>query len=137
MEHLLWRVRVSVLWLALAIGMSATMILVMVTPGNSLIAGEMEGAPITTELLFLTSLFWLVPLGMSILTLALEETAARWTNAVMALVATVLYVWDLTESLAGGASFSAEMLMTVAAVVFAALIGVHAWKWPVETGSTT
>jgi len=43
MEGMLWRVRVAVLWLAMAVCMSATVISVIVTPGNTLMQGEMEG----------------------------------------------------------------------------------------------
>jgi hypothetical protein len=135
MEGLLWRVRVAVLWVAMAVCMSATVISVIVTPGNTLMQGEAEGGPITTELLLFASLFWLVPLAMAVLTLALKDTEARWANAVVAIVAAVMWGSELPAAVIDGAAFSVEMLMSVVAVLIGLLIAWHAWKWPVGSES--
>ncbi len=132
MEGLLWRVRVSVLWIALAVLFVGAILLVFATPGNTLLQGEAEGGPITTEMLLFASLFWLVPLGMAVLTLALQDAAARWTNGIVGLVAAIMYVWDLAETAASSATFTPEMLMSVISVGVGLLIAWHAWKWPVE-----
>lgn len=135
MEGLLWRVRVAVLWVAMAVCMSAHVIAVIVTPGNTLMQGEMEGGPITTELLLFASLFWLVPLAMAVLALALKDAAARWANAVVALVAAVLWGSELPAAVIDGAAFSAEMLMAIVAALLGLLIAWHAWRWPVGSES--
>jgi hypothetical protein len=132
MEGLIWRVRVSVLWVAMAVLMSAHVIAVIVTPGNTLMQGEMEGAPITTEMLLFASLFWFVPLAMAVLALVLQDAAARWANGLVGLVAAVLWGSELPFAVMDGGAFSAEMTAAVVAALVGLLIAWHAWKWPVE-----
>ena len=71
MEMLAWRIRIAVLWVFIAVGMSASMFLALVTPGN--LAEVMEGGfgdmEFTAGALMFMSLFWLVPLIMAFFTL--------------------------------------------------------------------
>ena len=55
MEKLVWKLRVTVLWIFLAVAMSAAMILYIMGPGvvNDIIAGEMEGMEISAEVLMI------------------------------------------------------------------------------------
>jgi len=72
---------------------------------------------------------------MAVLTLALKDTAARWANAVVAIVAAVTWGSELPAAVIDGAAFSVDMLMSVVAVLLGLLIAWHAWKWPVGTES--
>jgi len=78
MENLVWKMRISVLWIFLAVSMSAAMILYIMGPGviNDIIAGEMEEMEISAGVLMLFALFWLIPLIMAFLTLVLKDIAS-------------------------------------------------------------
>lgn len=130
MQLLLWKVRLSVLWVAIAVGMSAHMLLALVEPGTveELIEGRMDDAEITTGLVVFAGLFWVVPLMMAFLGFVLRDPANRFTNAGVGFVITVMWAWDLIASVSEG--FSG--LTLVLAGMFAAGLSIlwHAWRWP-------
>ena len=132
MEMLAWRIRIAVLWVFIAVGMSASMFLALVTPGN--LAEVMEGGfgdmEFTAGALMFMSLFWLVPLIMAFFTMVLRGRVNRFTNAGMGVLLTAMWVWDLVEHLASGEEFSGGPLVVVAMIVAGLTILWHAWKWP-------
>ena len=132
MEKLIWKMRISVLWIFLAVSMSAAMILYIMGSGviTEIIAGEMEGMEITAGILMIFALFWLIPLIMAFLTLVLKDTVNRWSNAVLGLFFAVFYIIDISGHLSRGDEFGGHCLMGVAGIIAALLIFWHAWKWP-------
>jgi len=126
MEELVWKLRISVLWLIMGAGFSGAMILQMFVPGfiNNIIAGEMGGM-----VLIVMSLFWIVILSMAFLTLILKNNTNRYTNAILGLFFTIFMIYDISSSLSVQ-EFSGTNLLQVFGIIFAFLIFGHAWKWP-------
>ena len=132
MELLAWKFRVSTLWIFLGVGMLAGMFAV-VMPSDVLAkyiaTGEFEGEKIdATMLALMVGLFCLLPLAMAFLTLVLRDPINRYANAVVGVVATVMWTWDLAEHAGKGLEIGA--LITVTLIIAGLLIVWHAWKWP-------
>lgn len=128
---LLWKVRLSVLWVALAVGMSAHMLLVIAEPGTveELMEGRVEDVEITTGFLIFAAVFWVVPLLMAFLALVLHDRANRFANAGVGLVVTAMWAWDLVaHSVSDG--FSGLGLAMTGMVAAGLAILWHAWRWP-------
>ena len=133
MEMLAWRIRIAVLWVFFAVGMSAAMVLVLAAPGNldQIMDGRFGDMELTAGALMFVALFWLVPLIMAFLTMVLRDRVNRYANAGMGVLLTAMWVWDLIEHLAtAGEEFGGESLVVVAMVVAGLTILWHAWKWP-------
>ena len=130
----MWKLRISVLWIYLAVGMSAAMILFIMGPGvvEDIISGEMEGMEISAGVLILFAIFWLIPLTMAFLTLILQEIINRVANAILGLFFAVFYIIDMSGHLSRGEEFGGHLLIGVVGVVVALLIFWHAWKWPMQ-----
>jgi len=131
-EHLAWRLRVSTLWIFLGVGMLAGMFAVVFPPGvlgEYIATGAFEGEKVDATLLaVMVMLFCLVPLAMAFLTLALADPIDRYANALVGVVATVMWTWDLVEHASNGLEIGA--LITVTLIIASLLIVWHAWKWP-------
>ena len=132
MELLAWKLRVSTLWIFLGVGMLAgTFAMVMPSDvlGKYIATGEFEGEKIDATLLALmVMLFCLVPLTMAFLTLVLRDPINRYANAILGVVATAMWAWDLAEHSTKGLEIGA--LITVTLIIAGLLIVWHAWKWP-------
>jgi hypothetical protein len=115
------RIQISVLWISLAVMMSASMVLYLFGGGADVLdairAGEVEGMEITTGLSMLFALFWLVPLVMAFLTVTLPLVVNRWVNVVMGAVWAVMNGMDAVEHLGGGELGGEPLLVTVMALV--------------------
>ncbi len=131
MRLLQWKVKLSILWVALAVGMSAHMLLVVTEPGilEELMEGRIEDMEITSGMLVFFALFWVVPLLMAFLAHVLDDRANRFANAGVGLVMTVMWAWDLVAH-SVNEGFNGVWL-TLAGMT-AASLGIlwHAWKWP-------
>jgi hypothetical protein len=134
MEELVWKIRISVLWLIMGAGLSGAMILQMFVPGfiNNIIAGEIEGMEISTGILIVFSLFWIIFLTMAFLTLVLKEKINRYANAILGIFFIFFMIYDLYSSLSAQ-EFSGSNLLQIFGMIFAFLIFWHAWKWPVKS----
>jgi len=122
-----WKIKLAVLWIFLAVSMSAYYILMFMLPGviEEIIAGEMGGDPITEGVLLVSALFWLIPLTMAFLSLTLKDSANRWVNIVVAIVLTVIGVFI---TIVGGVLSIAHLLHDVVTYVVIVLIVWYAWK---------
>ena len=131
MEEIFWKIRISVLWLTMGVGMSGAMILQMFVPGfiNGIIAGKMGEMEISTDLLLMMSIFWIVFLSMAFLTLILNDTVNRYINAILGVFFVIYLIIEIYMSLSMQ-EFSGPNLMQVFGIVFSFLIFWHAWKWP-------
>jgi hypothetical protein len=132
-KTMLWRTRIAVLWIFLAVGMSASLLLWLASPGalGELMEGRAGEEEITTAMMIFVTLFWLVPLTMAFLTLVLRDPVNRYANAGVSVVATGMWIWDVIEHLAGE-GFSAATVVTAAMILAGLGILWHAWKWPEE-----
>ena len=132
MEILVWKIRISVLWIFLAVAMSAAMILFIMGPGvvEDIIAGEMEGMEINTVTIFIFALFWIIPLIMAFVVLILRDTLNRYLNAILGLFFAVFYLVDISGHLSRGEGFGGHIIMGIIGIFVALLIFWHAWKWP-------
>ena len=117
-----WKHLISVLWISLAVMMSASMLLYLYAGGAEVLdgirAGVVEGEEITLTMELMVAAFWLVPLAMAALTLTLPWAWNRWTNVGLGLVMAVMDGMDAVSHLGGG-TFGGEALM----VVVMALVG--------------
>ena len=130
MENFALKIKLAVLWLFLAVGTSALMVLMLMMPGvgEEIIAGEFDGMQISEGFLLILALFWLIPLTMASLSLTLKDSTNRWAN----IIAGIFFAgWSIISSgehlILGRLAMS---LMEVSKIVVSALIVWHAWKWP-------
>ena len=67
MENFSFKIKLTVLWVFMAVAMSAAMSLALMAPGiiEELIAGEMEGMQISEGWTYVFSVLWLIPLTTS------------------------------------------------------------------------
>ncbi|MCZ7356574.1 MAG: DUF6326 family protein [Candidatus Methanoperedens sp.] len=114
------------LWLFSAVAFLAHQILALLEPGvmAGIIAGEVEGMKIGTELILLFAILFLVPLIMAFLSLILKDSINRWANIIVGSVFAVLFIGVIATV----AKLSGEILMTLSTVVALTLIVWYAWK---------
>ncbi len=127
METLTLKTRISVLWIFMAVAMSAHSVLSFMEPGmvEKIIAGEMAMGP---EMMLFMAILWWVPLVMAVLSVTLKDSANRWANMILGIVFTVLSIGHLTEHLAHPSAH--QLLIVASTIVVAALIFWFALKWP-------
>jgi hypothetical protein len=132
-ELLRWKARLSVLWVFMAVSMSAFMFLMFMMPDvlKELMAGRMEGEPLCEGVMVVYALFWLIPLVMAVLCLTLGNSPNRWLNFVLGIIVALLLIVDIASNLAAGEAASVALwLIGIAMIVVPALIAWFAWKWP-------
>lgn len=129
---MLWRARIAVLWIAVAVGMSAHVLLVLAMPGTlgEVMQGRVGEEELTVGMLVFMALFWVVPLTMAFLALVLRDPVNRYANAGVGVVATGMWAWDVIGHLVAGEGFGALFLAGAALVVASVAIVWHAWKLP-------
>jgi len=127
MEKLTLKVRIAVLWLFMAVAMSAHGVLSVFEPGviEQITSGEMQ---ISAGMFLFMSLFWLVPLVMAFLSVTLRDLANRWGNIILGIVFAVLNIFHLTEHFAHPSVH--QLLIVCSTIVVAVLIFWYALKWP-------
>ena len=127
MESLNLKIRIAVLWIFMAVAMSAHGVLSVFEPGviEQITSGEMQ---IGAGMFVFMSLFWLVPLIMAFFSVTLKDVANRWANIILGIAFTVLNVFHLTEHLAHPSVH--QSLVICSTVVVAFLIFWYALKWP-------
>ena len=127
MESLNLKIRIAVLWIFMAVAMSAHGVLSVFEPGviEQITSGEMQ---IGAGMFVFMSLFWLVPLIMAFFSVTLKDVANRWANIILGIAFTVLNVFHLTEHLAHPSVH--QSLVIGSTVVVTALVVWYALKWP-------
>ena len=127
MEVLRWKTRIAVLWVLMAVAMSAHFSFATMIPGGlDKVISEMEAAGVGMWLFMVC--FWLVPLWLAFLSLTLKDSANRWVNFVLGIIFTLLNIGHLIEHLAEPSV--QQILILGSTVVVTALIAWYAWKWP-------
>ena len=135
MESVTLKMRIAVLWLFMAVAMSAHVVLSVFEPGvvEQIASGKMQ---IGEEMFLFMSLFWLIPLTMAYLSVTLKDSANRRANITLGLLFTALNIFHLIFELMVQPSTHMvqaslhQLLIDGATVVVTALIVWHAWKWP-------
>jgi hypothetical protein len=125
MEILRWKSRIAVLWIFMAVAMSAHAVLSFMVPELVEETWEME---MGAGMMLLMALFWWVPMVMAVLSLTLKDSANRWANFIVGIVFTILNIVHLMEHLAQP---SADMILLIGStIVVTGLIAWLAWRWP-------
>jgi hypothetical protein len=129
MRYLVWKSRISLLWVAVAVLTTLHMLLVVAEPGaiDDLRAGELLGMDTSGPVTIMWVLFVLVPLVMAVVTFVLPDGPGRWANGVVGVVLAAVWVPDFGEHDTAGAP-----LVAAAVIVAGLLIAWHAWRWPVQ-----
>jgi hypothetical protein len=131
-EPLVWKLRVSTLWIFLGVGQLAAIFAAVMLPdvlSEYIATGVFEGEKIDATLLTsMLVLFTLLPLAMAFLTLALRDPINRYANAILGVVATVVFIWDVAQH--AGKELEVGLLIMVTMIIAGLLIVWHAWKWP-------
>jgi hypothetical protein len=125
MEILRWKTRIAVLWIFMAVAMSAHAVLSFMEREAVEQLWEME---MGQGMMLLMALFWWVPLVMAVLSLTLKDSANRWANFVVGIVFTILNIVHLTEHLAEPSAYL--ILLIGSTIVVTGLIAWFAWRWP-------
>ena len=127
METLRCKTRIAVLWVFMAVTMSAHFSFATMVPGGlDKVISEMESAGVGMWLFMLC--LWLVPLWLAFLSMTLKDSANRWVNFVLGIIFTLLNIGHLIEHLAEPSV--QQILILGSTVVATALIAWYAWKWP-------
>jgi len=130
-ENLALKMRLAVLWLFVAVAMSANTILYFVVPGviDEIRMGKVVGMQATPELLLVMAVtyFW-VPLVMSVLSLSLRDRRNRLANIALGIFYSVFILFELTMNIITVA-YPYLILMDISAIVVSAFIAWYAWKW--------
>jgi len=128
MEIAAVKIKLTVLWIFLAVGYTAYTILDTARPNvmeGMTLGGVYEGLVVTEELLLFFTLFWLIPLTMAFLSLTLKDSANRWANIILSIFYASIWVIDMIE----GGLLLAQYLINLSMIVVVALIVWYAWKW--------
>ena len=135
MENFKWRVRISVLWLFMAVAWAGYAIVDLVRPGaiEEIMAGEVAGMQISSRVLMYFALVcWLIPLTMAFLSLILTDSPTHWANTILGVVLGLLGIVGVLDGALARQLPAALSLMEGAMIVVAALIVWHGWKLPVN-----
>ena len=125
MEILKRKIRISVLWLFMAVAMSAHSVLAFM---EREVVEEMWAMEMAPGMLLFMALFWWIPLVMAFLSVTLKDLANRWVNMILGIVFTVFNIFHLIEHLAEPSAH--QILIIGSTVVVTALIFWYALKWP-------
>jgi hypothetical protein len=124
MSALLFRTRVAVLWVAVAVAMSGSLLLFLYAPGavEEMLAGTMEGETLSDAWTFLFAAVGAIPLVMAVVTLLVSDRANRYVNLVAGLAYGLLSTGGAVLEVLGG-HFDGHVVMSLTAGVLALLIG--------------
>jgi hypothetical protein len=95
---------------------------------EQVIAGEVEGMPITHELLLAEAILLVIPPIMVFLSLTLKGRANRWTNGILGIFFIAFAIIEMVSVASAYYVFT-----TIVGLVLTALIVGYAWKWPKGT----
>lgn len=120
---LLFRTRVAVLWVAVAVALSGSMLLYLYVPGalEEMLAGEAEGETLDTAAGFWLAMFVIIPVAMAAVTLLITDRVNRYVNLIAGLAYGLYGFFVVTGEILDG-HFDGHILMTVVACVLGLLI---------------
>jgi hypothetical protein len=130
-ENLVLKTRLAVLWLFVAVTMSANTLLYLLVPGvlDEIRAGTVVGMQAGHGLLLtMAIMYYWVPLVMAVVSLTLKYRVNRWASIVLGVFYVVFISFELFMNVTTVA-YPYVILMDTSAIVVAALIAYYAWKW--------
>jgi hypothetical protein len=112
MDALLFRMRVAVLWVAVAVAVTGSLLLYLLEPGalEEVLAGEMEGEALTSGMGFFMAALGIIPLVMAGVTLLIIDRVSRWVNLIAGLAFGLFGVFAVVSHLSAG-DFTAHVLL--------------------------
>jgi len=123
------KLRMMVMWIWTAIGMTATLVFILLDPARlEKIMSKIEALGPSWHII--GPLFGLIPLIMAFLTITLKERANRLTNRILSIIYTALVLADFVQMLLEPAAY--QIIIVGSVVVAAAYIIFYSWKWPIE-----
>jgi hypothetical protein len=123
MDASLFRTRVAVLWVAVALAVSGSLLLYLFMPGalEELLAGEMEGETLDDAIGIFMATMVIIPIVMAAVTLLVGDRANRSVNLLAGLAFGLFGVYAVVrETSADG--FNLHVLMVAVAAALALLI---------------
>ena len=123
MNGLLFRTRAAVLWVAVAVGMSGSMLLFLYAPGavEEMLGGTMEGEELSDAWTLLFALLLVIPLVMAAVSSLASHRVACYVSIIVGLAYGLIGASASFLELLGG-HFDGHVVMGVTAGVFALLI---------------
>ena len=123
-----WRIKIAALWLVFECGSIVTGILESWTPGwiERIIAGEVAGLQLTSEVILVFAIIFVIPPFMAFLSLTLKDSVNRWVNIILGIVFAVLATIGTSDFLAKLSPWA--IVIWGSQVVANALIVWYAWK---------
>jgi hypothetical protein len=123
MDALLFRTRVSVLWLAVAIALSGSLLLHLFLPGavEEMVGGEMEGETLTDALSLFFATLAIIPLVMAGVALLVGDRVNHSVNLIAGVALGLFGVFAVVSHLLAG-DVNVHVLMVGVAVVGSFLI---------------
>ncbi len=125
------KIKLAVLWLFVAVTMSANTMLYFIVPGviDEIRAGKIVGMQAGPELLLVMAIaYYWVPLVMAVMSLTLRDKVNRWANMILGIFYVGFILFELIMNITTVA-YPYVILMDTSAIVVAALIVWYAWKW--------
>ena len=123
MDGLLFRVRVAVLWVAVAVALTGSMLLPLFEPAvlEELLVGRYEGQPLDDAVRLFVLVLLVIPLLMVGVSLLVSDRVNRYVNLVAGLAFGLLAVGGAVLDILGG-HFDGHVVMVALAGVLALLI---------------
>lgn len=130
MEILRWKIRISFLWVFMAVAMSAHIALYIFEPGaiDTITTG---GWDLDEGMFVVLSLFWLVPLTMAVLSVSLKDLISQYTNIIVGIGATAFSIAHFVLYSLKEPSIH-QFIILGSSIIVAVLIVFHSLKWPKE-----
>ena len=129
METLRCKTRIAVLWVFMAVAMSAHSLFAAMVPGGlEKVISEVEA--MGPGMLVFMVLFWLVPLWLAFVTMTVKGSSNRWVNFILGIIFTLLNIWHFIEHLLEPSVV--QILIIGSTVAVTALITWYAWKLPAQ-----
>ena len=121
------KIRLSALWAAAMLNGLMGGMLELFEPGliEQVIAGEIAGIQITSEMLLFMAILMVIPPIMVFLSVTLKEKANRWANIILGTVFFGFGLFELTEKI----TQPYFLVSGILGIVFVVLIVWYAWKW--------
>ena len=137
MELLKYKIKISILWLSLAICASALMIIWLIEPGilnQIMTTGEMVREKLTEGTIVFFALWWLIPLIMAFLSQILNYSLNRWVNIVLGVICAIVNIYYMIINIITGWFRMANFLILIFMFFIPVLIAWYAFRLPKENG---
>ena len=128
MDALLFRTRVAVLWVAVAVALSGSIWLYLFMPGGleEVLAGKVEGETLDDAMGIFMATVVIIPIAMTVATLLVRDRANRYLSLVTGLALGLIGFYTVVrETSADG--YNLHILMITVAAVLALLIAGLGW----------